>query len=149
MEKLQPLALGFVRWLTQTRRVMYSTTLGYLSSLIVVTNFYNATLEGSAAWAFQVVGGATDAIAGLRRLRAHAHGEAKREKVQKTVHPHWIPWMVCQRARRSAARAFWQCWDGTEGEALRALYASLQTARRRGTGIFLSVERDRARLHLA
>ena len=70
-----------MRWLTQMRRVLYSTTLGYVNSLIVVANFYAATLEGAAAGAFQVAGGAVDAVAGLRRLRAHAQCQAKREKV--------------------------------------------------------------------
>jgi hypothetical protein len=130
--KIQPLALGYVQWLTQTRKVLYSTTLGYLNSLIVVANFYNSTLDGAAAGAFQATGGTHDAIAGLRRLRAHAQGQAKREKVQKPVHPHWLSWAVCQRARRRAARAFWERWDGAEGRALRAIYASLEKERNAG-----------------
>ena len=101
----------------------------HFSSLVVVANYFHATLEGEAADAF-VAGGAADAIAGLRRLRAHAHGQAKREKVQKPVHPHWVPWVVCQRVRRHASRVFWAGWDSTEGETLRALYASLEAARR-------------------
>jgi hypothetical protein len=30
VERMQPLALGYVRWLTRARKVLYSTTLGYL-----------------------------------------------------------------------------------------------------------------------
>jgi hypothetical protein len=137
VERLQPLALGYVRWLTRARKVLYSTTLGYLNSLIVVANFYAATLEGAAEGAFQDArsgGGAAAVVAGLRRLRAHAHGQAKREKVQRPVHPHWVSWAACQRARRRANRAFWERWDGAEGRALNALYKSLQNARRRGGG---------------
>jgi hypothetical protein len=45
---LEPLLIGYLRWLRRERRVMYSTTLGYLHSLVVFAKLYFADPANSS-----------------------------------------------------------------------------------------------------
>jgi hypothetical protein len=47
-EVLEPLVVSYLRWLRRERHVMYSTTLGYLNSLVVLANFHFADTANSS-----------------------------------------------------------------------------------------------------
>ena len=130
---LEPLVLGYLRWLRRERRVMFSTTLGYLNSLVVFANFYFADAANAS------FGAGTEQVVktGLRRLRSHAHSAAETERKHKPVHPDWLSWRACQWTRRRAARAYLrrkqkQVNGRKEGKELRNLYAQLVTKRVQG-----------------
>ena len=130
---LEPLVLGYLRWLRRERRVMFSTTLGYLNSLVVFANFYFADSANAS------FGAGTEQVVktGLRRLRSHAHSAAETERKHKPVHPDWLSWRACQWTRRRAARAYLRRKQGRvdgrkEGKELRELYAQLRRKRAQG-----------------
>jgi hypothetical protein len=127
---IEPLVIGYLRWLRRERRVMYSTCLGYLNALVVMANYYFADPSNSS---FDAGRNEQAVKSGLRRLRSHAHSAAQKEGKQKPVHPHWISWRTCQYARRRAAHAYLRVKEGPEGKELQALYAELERNRQRGT----------------
>ena len=81
---LEPLVIGYLRWLRRERRVMFSTTEGYLNSLVVMANFFFADTANSS---FDAGSNGLAVKSGLRRLRSHAHAAAKKEGEKKPVHP--------------------------------------------------------------
>jgi hypothetical protein len=136
---LEPLVVGYLKWLRSVRRVMYSTIQGYLNSLVVMANYYFAD-EGNSS--FDAGSNCLAVKTGLRRVRSQAHSAAQHEGTHKAVHPHWISWRGAQHARRRAANAYFRRRDGeeddpdqngSEGAELRDLYANLEDKRRRGT----------------
>jgi hypothetical protein len=128
---LEPLALSYLRWLRGVRGVMYSTTLGYLNSLVVMARFYFAS--DSANSSFDAGENEHAVVGGLRRLRSHAHSAAEKERKQKPVHPDWLSWRACQWARRRAARAYLRQREGPQGQELRELYRELVEKRSRAS----------------
>ena len=84
---LEPLVIGYLRWLRRDRRVMFATTEGYLNSLVVMANFFFADTANSS---FDAGRNGLQVKSGLRRLRSHAHAAAQKEGKQKPVHPYWI-----------------------------------------------------------
>jgi hypothetical protein len=125
---LEPLAIGFLQWLRRERRFMFSTTEGYLNRQCVMSNLYFADPTNSS---FDQRKSAQAVMAGLRRLRSHAHSHAIKEGKQKPVHPESISWRSCQFARRRPVRAYTQRKKGTEGSELQVLYAELERKRNR------------------
>jgi hypothetical protein len=127
---LEPLVIGYLRWLRRERRVMFSTTEGYLNSLVVMANFYFADTTNSS---FDAGRNGLAVKSGLRRLRSHAHAAAQKEGKQKPVHAHRISWRACQWTRRRAAREYLRREGGDEGSDLQRLYKRLETKRVNGT----------------
>jgi hypothetical protein len=127
---IEPLVIGYLRWLRRERRVMYSTTEGYLNSLVVMSNYYFSDATNSS---FDRGKNEQAVKAGLRRLRSHAHSHALSEGKQKPIHPQWIIWRSCQFARRRAAAAYLKRNKGQEGIELQEIYTELETKRKRGT----------------
>ena len=82
---LEPLVVGYLRWLRRDRSVMFSTTEGYLNSLVVMANFYFAVTANSS---FDAGRNGRAVEAGLRHLRSHTQKEGK----QQRVHTQWISW---------------------------------------------------------
>jgi len=133
-ERLKPLVLSYLTWLRGRRRVTYSTALGYLNSLVVFARFYAATREGEAQHSFEG-GDGSDVVAGLRRLRSHAHAQAQAERLQKPLHPDWIAWRTAQHARREAAHTYRNQQDGFLGRELRKLYRKLEKMRKKNESV--------------
>jgi hypothetical protein len=129
-EVLEPLVVSYLRWLRRERRVMYSTTLGYLNSLVVMANFHFADTANSS---FDAGKNEQAVKSGLRRLRSHADSASRKEGKHKPVHPDWVSWRSCQWTRRRAARAYLRRKDGSEGGELKRLYAALEAKRKRGS----------------
>ena len=127
---LEPLVTSYLRWLRRERRVMFSTTEGYLNSLVVFAGFYFADTTNSS---FDAGRNGLAVKSGLRRLRSHAHAAAQKEGKQKPVHPHWISWRACQWTRRRAARECLRREGSDEGSDLERLYKKLKTKRKNGT----------------
>ena len=135
---LEPLVIGYLRWLRRERRVMFSTTEGYLNSLVVMANFYFADTTNSS---FDAGRNGLAVKSGLRRLRSHAHAAAQKEGKQKPVHPHWISWRACQWTRRRAAREYLRREGGDEGRDLERLYKELETKRKTGTATVVDAKK--------
>jgi hypothetical protein len=123
---VERLVVGYLDWLHRARGVRFSTIVGYLNSLVVMARFYFAS-EGLRAVSFNAGDQRDFVLAGLRRLRSHAHAEGLKEARQKPLHPQWLSWRECNRARRRAVVAYFRRTDRLE---LLALYKAVVQHRR-------------------